>query len=109
VSPDAAFLNLWRVFKFFGVVYLAVMTSFGICFRWNNATTNFYFFFDYFVDAFFIADIALTFRLGFFIDGRLVMNAEKIESRYLSTWFAVDLLAALPLDFFQLIAGEVSK
>lgn len=42
---------------------------------------------------------------GFVLNGRVVMNPTKIKDRYLDTWFPLDLIASLPLDFCQFIYG----
>ena len=56
-----------------------------------------YFYFDYAVDIFFVLDVALQFRFGYIVDGRVVMDSALISERYLHGWFAYDLFAFLPL------------
>lgn len=58
-----------------------------------------------------VTDIILNFRTTFVNrKGEVVSDWKLISINYLRTWFVVDLLAALPFDFFYtLYGGEVSS
>jgi hypothetical protein len=100
-EPDSTWIGRWDIFIFWLAVYSAIVVSFRIGFQWFGAADTL-FFIDIVVDLCFVADVALKFRTGFIIDGRRVTNPAKIRQRYLEAWFWVDVLAAFPLDVFQL-------
>ena len=59
------------------------------------------------LDVWFALDILLNFRTGYISHGTVVMDAKKIASNYLSTWFVVDLLGTLPFE--HVISAQVSS
>lgn len=64
-------------------------------------------------DAFFMLDILVNLRTGYVEpDGTEVVDPSRCAARYLSTWFAVDVLCVLPLDRFlpleDLLVDEVT-
>ncbi|CAK0788465.1 unnamed protein product, partial [Prorocentrum cordatum] len=54
---------------------------------------------DLLVDLFFCVDMVLNFRTGF-VDGDGLINTvpSEIRSRYLKTWFGIDLCSTVPVD-----------
>ena len=52
------------------------------------------------IDCMFIADMLLSFRTGFLVDGRLVIDNWLVARNYLRHGFVVDLLGAFPINFF---------
>ena len=54
---------------------------------------------DYGMDIFFLIDIILNFRTGYYgLDGILVFSFGPIATRYLKSWFMVDFLSTVPID-----------
>ena len=52
----------------------------------------------------FFLDILLNFRTTFVNHkGEVVTNSKDISINYIKTWFFLDLVAALPFDFLELI------
>ncbi|MBT3272560.1 MAG: cyclic nucleotide-binding domain-containing protein [Spirochaetales bacterium] len=45
----------------------------------------------------FITDIILSFNTSFHFQGKIIQNRRAIAQRYLKSWFAIDLIAALPI------------
>jgi hypothetical protein len=97
VSPDSQLLHAWEVVAFVFALYLVVTTSFRIAFEWSTEPMGFYFYFDFAVDLFFIFDVLLQFRIGYYVSGVKVMDVSMIRDRYLHGWFIYDLIAFLPL------------
>jgi potassium voltage-gated channel Eag-related subfamily H protein 7 len=65
---------------------------------------------DALVDVFFIVDIVLSFRTGFLDEAKtLVMDPHRIRRRYVRSWFALDLVSALPTQLIALAAGAYSS
>jgi hypothetical protein len=59
------------------------------------------------LDAFFVADLVLNFRTGFFERGALVMEPAAVAAHYLKTWFILDFVSIAPplLDVASAITG----
>lgn len=53
----------------------------------------------------FIADIIINFNTSYPFQGKLIQNLRSIARRYLKGWFAIDLIAALPIGIILSIAG----
>lgn len=54
------------------------------------------------INYFFMFDVVLNFRTGYFNrDFELVMNGKKVARNYLLTWFLLDLVSSLPFDDFN--------
>ncbi|CAL8463290.1 g2824 [Coccomyxa elongata] len=53
---------------------------------------------ELFIDLFFLSDIVLNFNTGYIADQVLVMERHLVGRHYLRTWFALDLIASVPMD-----------
>ncbi|XP_065661226.1 potassium voltage-gated channel subfamily H member 5 isoform X3 [Hydra vulgaris] len=82
-------------------VYTAVVIPFDACFNYKSVAMTVL---DLVCNVFVIIDIAATFFTSF-VDknGTLVTNAQKIKLRYLKTWFAFDIISALPYGVLDYI------
>ncbi len=55
--------------------------------------------FNLFVDIFFLIDVIVNFRTGYFQeDSRLVLDEKKIAIRYIKGWFVLDLFTSIPFS-----------
>jgi hypothetical protein len=58
------------------------------------------------IDVLFALDVVYTFRTAFLDEqGVMIRDGRKIANNYLRTWFPIDLLASLPLDYIILLLG----
>lgn len=59
----------------------------------------------------FIADIVINFNTSFHFQGKVIQNRRAIARRYLRGWFAIDLIAALPIGIVisVLVTGNDSS
>ena len=103
LDPDTKFIRIWSVILLFFVLVSGVTIPFRIAFGFINTEFGPSFAMDYIGDLIFIIDIFLNFRLGFYYRGQKVMDAKLIARRYTRSYFTLDLLASLPLDFLQFI------
>merc|ERR1719316_1158493 len=55
---------------------------------------------EQFIIVFFLVDVALNFFLGFYEDGILVLQPNRIIKNYLKFWFYVDFVASFPVGWF---------
>ncbi|XP_066563696.1 hyperpolarization activated cyclic nucleotide-gated potassium channel 5 [Amia ocellicauda] len=57
-------------------------------------------------DTVFLLDIVVNFRMGIITDNSeiVILNTKEIRKHYLKSWFALDVISAVPLDYIILIA-----
>lgn len=95
--PDDCFVVVWGVFKDFAIVYSVMTTLFFLAFEEPGLGM---FIVDVIVWAFFVVDIPLRFLNAYENDrSRLVTNRRQIATHYMRSWFLLDLLAIVPLQF----------
>eukprot|EP01052_Picozoa_sp_SAG31_P008812 SAG31_NODE_451_length_15511_cov_77.547301_6_plen_520_part_00 len=67
-------------------------------------------FFDVFVDIYFLADLVLNFFTAFYDDkGVREFRLGKIAANYLRGWFLIDLLSCLPVNYIILLVKHLNK
>ncbi|KAI5661553.1 hypothetical protein M9H77_20876 [Catharanthus roseus] len=99
ISPMDSRYRCWETLMVVLVAYSAWVCPFEIAFL-NSHTINPLFIADNIVDIFFAADIVLTFFVAY-LDPRtqlLVLDSKKIATRYLSTWFIMDVASTIPFE-----------
>lgn len=58
------------------------------------------------IDVLFALDVIYTFRTAYLDpQGEMVRDGGKIVSNYLGSWFPIDILASLPLEYIVLVFG----
>ena len=118
IHPFSAFRSSWDAFTMVLIAYTVVTLPYLVAFQfsewdvgeamsggggddedlginWNGWTAM-----DLFVDIVFLFDVVLNFFTGF-VDERdevVVLDRKQIARRYAKTWFALDLVSAVPLD-----------
>ncbi|XP_006787688.1 potassium voltage-gated channel subfamily H member 8 [Neolamprologus brichardi] len=98
----------WDWLILLATFYVAVTVPYNVCFIGNDddltrSTTVS----DIAVEILFIIDIVFNFRTTYVSkSGQVVFDARQICIHYLTTWFIIDLVAALPFDL--LYAAKVS-
>ncbi|CAI0375283.1 unnamed protein product [Linum tenue] len=101
ISPMNSRYRCWETFMVLLVAYVAWVYPFEIAFlKSAPAPSKRLYVADTVVDLFFAVDIVLTFFLAYF-DSRtqlLVRDPRKIATRYLSTWFIMDVASTIPFD-----------
>jgi voltage-gated potassium channel len=103
--PENKLRTSWDFFVLAVTVLGAIVIPLAIIFGFSSSRTA-----DallWIIPAVFIADILVQFNTGFFRLGKVVSRRTSIALRYLSSWFVLDLLAALPLGI--LIHGFVAE
>ena len=123
VGPENRLRQVWDAMQVFLLLYVACIIPFRECFDVPVETWSGPFWWEAFVDLYFILDIFLNFRTAI-VDrhGALVLSSGKIARSYMTTsysccrspgpgWFWLDVLACLPVSYIELIvrgpdAGE---
>ncbi|XP_032638858.1 potassium/sodium hyperpolarization-activated cyclic nucleotide-gated channel 2 [Chelonoidis abingdonii] len=79
----------------------------GITF-FKEETTAPWIVFNVVSDTFFLMDLVLNFRTGIIIEDNtdIILDPEKIKKKYLKTWFLVDFVSSIPVDYIFLIVEK---
>ncbi|KAI8532145.1 hypothetical protein RHMOL_Rhmol11G0190700 [Rhododendron molle] len=99
ISPLDSRYRCWETFMVLLVAYIAWVYPFEVAFLHSSLPRNL-FIADNIVDLFFAVDIVLTFFVAY-INPRtqlLVCDPRKIATRYLSTWFVMDMASTIPFE-----------
>uniref|UniRef100_A0A3Q2VUU9 Voltage-gated delayed rectifier potassium channel KCNH4 n=1 Tax=Haplochromis burtoni TaxID=8153 RepID=A0A3Q2VUU9_HAPBU len=99
----------WDWLILLATFYVAVTVPYNVCFIGNDddltrSTTVS----DIAVEILFIIDIVFNFRTTYVSkSGQVVFDARQICIHYLTTWFIIDLVAALPFDLLYAVKVSV--
>lgn len=106
IVPENQLKLTWDMIGFFIIVYQAVLIPYQIGF--DVISDGAFLSFDYFIHAFFITDIVLTFNTAYYQKGALVVRRKLIAKNYLRLWFWIDFLSTFPYEIViqKLIGGE---
>ena len=96
IVPENSLKLSWDVLGFLIIVYQAVLVPYQIGFDVKSEGDLKSI--EYFVQAFFVADIFLNFNTAYYQLGTLVVNRRKIAKQYLQAWFWLDLAATFPYE-----------
>ncbi len=105
LDPSSNFLKKWDAMALCLLFFTASVTPFETAFltSTNDITINIdlLFLINRFVDIIFFSDIFIQMRTPYRDEesGRLVFSVKKIASRYLKSWFLLDLVSVLPFEF----------
>ncbi|XP_064841521.1 potassium voltage-gated channel subfamily H member 8-like [Oncorhynchus masou masou] len=97
----------WDWLILLATFYVAVTVPYNVCFIGDDDLTRSTSVSDVAVEILFIIDIVFSFRTTYVSkSGQVIFNARLICIHYMTTWFIIDLVAALPFDL--LYAFKVS-
>lgn len=79
----------------------------GITF-FKEETTMPWILFNVVSDTFFLMDLVLNFRTGIIIEDNsdIILDPKTIKKKYLKTWFIVDFVSSIPVDYIFLIVEK---
>lgn len=116
ILPSSRIHVYWDLFCIFAIMYYCISSPirFALFYKSNTLEIayNPSFYLDYVIDALFLVDLVLRLMVYAYIDienGRneVISDRLMIKKNYLqSTWFKVDRVAILPLDFLALPFGH---
>jgi hypothetical protein len=101
INPEGMFRRVWDSVQIFLLAYVAICVPYRIGFgkevAWLAAP---WFWWDLLVDLYFITDLCISFRTAFYDnDGLLQYKTGSIVSHYLKSWFTIDVLSCLPVNY----------
>jgi len=96
--PDHDFLMMWNCMGFVFLVYL--FFALPVYMAYDTAPQGLMFIWASVMDTFFILDVCLNFGTGYMDKGgTLVTCPARIGRKYVTSWFVLDVAAAIPWDW----------
>jgi len=105
INPTSKFMETWDLTSMFALLFVAVVTPFEVAFLPDDFLLNTLFWVNRVIDLFFVADMIIQFFLMYEKPrdkgGGLERDQRKIIWKYLTTWFAIDLISIFPTDLID--------
>ncbi|XP_075467614.1 potassium/sodium hyperpolarization-activated cyclic nucleotide-gated channel 2 [Ascaphus truei] len=107
IHPYSDFRFYWDFTMLLFMVGNLIIIPVGITF-FKDETTTPWIVFNVISDTFFLMDLVLNFRTGIVIEDNteIVLDPQKIKRKYLRTWFVVDFVSSIPVDYIFLIVEK---
>ncbi|XP_031442518.1 potassium voltage-gated channel subfamily H member 8 [Clupea harengus] len=100
----------WDWLILLATFYVAVTVPYNVCFIGDEDITRSTTVTDIAVEILFIIDIVFSFRTSYVSkSGQVIFDARQICFHYLTTWFVIDLVAALPFDLLYAFKISVAS
>jgi CRP-like cAMP-binding protein len=103
------FRRIWDLMQIVMLFYVALAVPFRIGFQMPVGVGSAAFVWEIVVDLYFGADIVINFRTAYYDPAEhvLVVDQRTICRKYLTSWFAIDLLSCIPVTYIELLATGV--
>lgn len=106
IHPLSTLRRKWDMFMFALLAYCAITVPYRVGFE--VIAVDAVLVVETLVDAFFLIDIFVRFRMGYTIDSkhldsRVEMRPAKIARAYLKSWFVIDVVSAFPTQLVTLV------
>uniref|UniRef100_UPI00398F8215 potassium/sodium hyperpolarization-activated cyclic nucleotide-gated channel 2 n=1 Tax=Pristiophorus japonicus TaxID=55135 RepID=UPI00398F8215 len=107
IHPYSDFRFYWDFTMLLFMVGNLIIIPVGITF-FKEETTTPWIIFNVVSDTFFLMDLVLNFRTGIVIEDNteIVLDPQKIKKTYLKSWFIVDFVSSIPVDYIFLIVEK---
>eukprot|EP00066_Takifugu_rubripes_P008141 XP_003974117.1 PREDICTED: potassium/sodium hyperpolarization-activated cyclic nucleotide-gated channel 2 [Takifugu rubripes] len=107
IHPYSDFRFYWDFTMLMFMVANLIIIPVGITF-FKDETTTPWIIFNVISDTFFLMDLVLNFRTGIVFDDNteIILDPDKIKKKYLKTWFVVDFVSSIPVDYIFLIVEK---
>ncbi|XP_016426598.1 potassium/sodium hyperpolarization-activated cyclic nucleotide-gated channel 2-like [Sinocyclocheilus rhinocerous] len=107
IHPYSDFRFYWDFTMLLFMVGNLIIIPVGITF-FKDETTTPWILFNVFSDTFFLMDLVLNFRTGIIIEDNsdIILDPKTIKKKYLKTWFIVDFVSSIPVDYIFLIVEK---
>lgn len=103
-DPRSSLYKLWETLIALTLVYTATVTPFDVAVVNQTGMTGGLFWCNRVVDLLFLLDLLINLRLAYYDQNSnqiIVVDTHQIQSRYLKSWFAIDLISVLPLEMID--------
>ncbi|XP_063145359.1 potassium/sodium hyperpolarization-activated cyclic nucleotide-gated channel 2 [Candoia aspera] len=107
IHPYSDFRFYWDFTMLLFMVGNLIIIPVGITF-FKDETTAPWIVFNVVSDTFFLMDLVMNFRTGIVIEDNteIILDPERIKKKYLKTWFVVDFVSSIPVDYIFLIVEK---
>ncbi|XP_062868516.1 potassium/sodium hyperpolarization-activated cyclic nucleotide-gated channel 2 [Trichomycterus rosablanca] len=107
IHPYSDFRFYWDFTMLMFMVGNLIIIPVGITF-FKDETTTPWIIFNVVSDTFFLMDLVLNFRTGIVFEDNteIILDPKKIKQKYLRTWFIVDFISSIPVDYIFLIVEK---
>ncbi|XP_062411294.1 potassium/sodium hyperpolarization-activated cyclic nucleotide-gated channel 2 [Sardina pilchardus] len=107
IHPYSDFRFYWDFTMLMFMVGNLIIIPVGITF-FKDETTTPWIIFNVVSDTFFLVDLVLNFRTGIVFEDNteIILDPKKIKKKYLKTWFVVDFVSSIPVDYIFLIVEK---
>lgn len=106
-DPNSMHSAAWDLIQIVFLAYISFGVPLRVCFDIEVSMWSFSFWLDNIVDLYFIVDLGLQFRTSFRRDdGMMEDDARAIAEKYLKTWFVIDFVSCIPVQYIGMAAGD---
>ncbi|XP_051990394.1 potassium/sodium hyperpolarization-activated cyclic nucleotide-gated channel 2-like [Xyrauchen texanus] len=107
IHPYSDFRFYWDFTMLLFMVGNLIIIPVGITF-FSEETSTPWILFNVVSDTFFLMDLVLNFRTGIIIEDNsdIILDPKTIKKKYLRTWFVVDFVSSIPVDYIFLIVEQ---
>uniref|UniRef100_A0A6J0U3Y2 Potassium/sodium hyperpolarization-activated cyclic nucleotide-gated channel 3 n=1 Tax=Pogona vitticeps TaxID=103695 RepID=A0A6J0U3Y2_9SAUR len=104
IHPYSDFRFYWDLIMLLLMVGNLIILPVGITF-FKDENTPPWIVFNVLSDTFFLADLILNFRTGIVVEDNteIILDPHTIKMKYLKSWFLVDFISSIPVDYIFLI------
>ncbi|KAM9243422.1 potassium/sodium hyperpolarization-activated cyclic nucleotide-gated channel 3 isoform 2-T2 [Dugong dugon] len=104
IHPYSDFRFYWDLIMLLLMVGNLIVLPVGITF-FKEENSPPWIVFNVLSDTFFLLDLVLNFRTGIVVEegAEILLAPRAIRTRYLRTWFLVDLISSIPVDYIFLV------
>ncbi|KAJ7307357.1 hypothetical protein JRQ81_009369 [Phrynocephalus forsythii] len=104
IHPYSDFRFYWDLIMLLLMVGNLIILPVGITF-FKDENTPPWIVFNVLSDTFFLADLVLNFRTGIVVEDNteIILDPHAIKMKYLKSWFLVDFISSIPVDYIFLI------
>ncbi|XP_038239217.1 potassium/sodium hyperpolarization-activated cyclic nucleotide-gated channel 3 isoform X2 [Dermochelys coriacea] len=105
IHPYSDFRFYWDLVMLLLMVGNLIVLPVGITF-FKDENTAPWIVFNVLSDTFFLADLVLNFRTGIVAEdsAEIILEPHTIRMKYLKSWFLVDFVSSIPVDYIFLVA-----
>ena len=106
IHPDNIIKLLFDILGFIIMIIQYITVPFSIAFDYDTEVLRDL---NYFSDIFFIIDVILNFFCGYYKEGCLILERNKIIDNYIKGWFVFDFVSSFPYSFiFDSLEVQIS-
>jgi len=99
IHPNSIFRKSWDLVQLAILIYISIVIPIRVGFE--KPAYGAAFIVDIVIDVLFFTDIGFNFFTGYYdASGDIELRGRELRIHYLKTWFIVDALSSLPVDYF---------